>query len=134
MDDKKYQLVHDCHHSLHETRQNIINSYKAFFCASATYYTMCELQSGDLHNESELAISLAELRRRGMIVFDKKQVGKLENDYVQSLKMLKQYVDKAVSLCDQISTISRTSISPVQESRPQSLEEALEAELSEEPT
>jgi hypothetical protein len=135
------ETTHLCHQQLHETRQNILAITELVRQTSSAYYTMC-----DLSNEltpaggSELLTALAEFRRRGILQFSDKSVEALSNDYTQSLKLLKQAVDKAVTICDRLvmlnaagrAATSEAEKPPAPKPQPvfQSLDEALEAELN----
>lgn len=134
--------IQKCHQFLHETRQHILSLAELMRTTSAAYYTM-----GDLSSElaapvgSELLTALSEFRRRGILQFSDKAIESLANDYTQSLKLLKQAVDKAVGICDRLVMLNaaeRVAASGAEKPPPspkpqptfQSLDEALEAELN----
>lgn len=131
------------HQQLHDCRQKIMSLYELFLRTSAAYYTMCDLGSEDASlNGPELLLAMAEFHRRGFIQLSDKAIEQLSKDYVQSLKMLKQAVDNATTICDRLAVMTnvqrvaqQTTLAaqpPSNTPQPvfQSLDEALEAEIN----
>lgn len=94
-----------CHQRLRDQRQNIVNLYSLFLRTSAAYYAMCEVDANVPADSPDLLLAMAEFHRRGLVHFGDADVERLSKDYVQSLKLLQQAVNNAISLCDQLATL-----------------------------
>lgn len=97
--------IQECHAQLCEQRIKVISLADLVRRTSAAYYTMCNMD-GSATPESELMLAMLEFQRRGLLQFDPSAMDHLSNDYVQSLKMLKQVVDNAVDICDRLVTLT----------------------------
>jgi len=141
--------IQECHEQLCAQRNKVLSLACLVHRTSVAYYAMCDVNGPISVNESDLVMAMSEFHRRGLLQFDPASIGQLSNDYVQSLKMLKQAVDATVTTCDRLAVLTNAQRSaqqpspvsvpapPVPAKAPvtpmpvyQSLDEALEAELN----